>query len=97
MYTRTLQVRLSFVTSLMFKHALNISIASVRLLTSVPRFRMHGGILPRPTLHVVVHSDIFICIICEKNRLCDILGSQGRCSEDNSSGFLRNTTFDGTI
>jgi len=92
----TLQVSLSFVNSLMFKHVLNITVTGVRLLNSVPRFRMRGGILPRPTLHVVVHSDIFIFIFGEQNRLCDILGSQGRCSEDKSGGFLLITTFYGT-
>ena len=93
----TLQVRLSFLTSFMFKHVLIISIGSVRLLTSGPRFRMRGGILPRPTIHVVVHNDIFIFIFCEQNRSCDILGSHGGCSEDDSSGFLRNTAFNETI
>jgi hypothetical protein len=97
----TLQVRLSFITSLIFKHVLKITVTGVSMLTSVPRFRMRGGILPRPTLHVKVHNALFIFIFCEQNRLCDILGAQGGCSED-SSGFLLNhrsyinTTFYGT-
>ena len=79
----------------MFKHVLNVTIASVSLLTSVPRFRMRGGILPLPALHVVVHNDTFIFIFCEQNRLCDILVYHGGCSED-SSGVVQNTTFYGT-
>jgi hypothetical protein len=72
------------------KHVLNTLIASVRLLIFLPRLRMLGGIPPLPTLHIVVHNDLFIFVFCERSRLCNILAYYGGCTEENSSVFLQN-------